>query len=244
MTVRHALITGGSRGIGLSIAHLFAQNSYRCTLLSRNATNLQAAVAGLPTPHLKTSALPHKFIVGDVGDRGFWTPDRIGKQLPSRDKKAETREEVEVAKEKSEGEGRIDVLVNCAGITQSNLFARTFPQEVESVVDTNLTGLILGTRYLLRHRFIFNAKRKVDATNYTVENHSPVIINVASLLGLQGGYGAVVYSASKAGVLGFTRALATEVGRSGIRVNAIVPGYIETDMTAGTSSNTISKHHT
>lgn len=61
----------------------------------------------------------------------------------------------------------------------------------------------------------------------------PVIINIASLLGLSGGFGAVAYAASKAGVLGFTRALASEYASHRVRVNAVVPGYIETDMTAG-----------
>jgi 3-oxoacyl-[acyl-carrier protein] reductase len=61
----------------------------------------------------------------------------------------------------------------------------------------------------------------------------PVIINVSSLLGLQGGYGVVAYAASKAGVLGFTRALATEYASHKVRINAIVPGYVETDMTKG-----------
>ena len=67
----------------------------------------------------------------------------------------------------------------------------------------------------------------------------PVVINVSSLLGLQGGYGAVAYAASKAGVLGFTRALATEYASHKVRVNAIVPGYVETDMTKGASNHMV-----
>jgi NAD(P)-dependent dehydrogenase (short-subunit alcohol dehydrogenase family) len=73
------------------------------------------------------------------------------------------------------------------------------------------------------------------------EDDVPVIINVSSLLGLQGGYGAVAYAASKAGVLGFTRALATEYASHKVRVNAIVPGYVETDMTKGTQVMTLLK---
>lgn len=91
-------------------------------------------------------------------------------------------------------------------------------------MDTNLTGMILGTRFLLRKKYISGSMK---------EDVSPVVINVASLLGLKGGIGAVAYAASKAGVIGFTRALSEELGKSCIRVNALVPGYVATDMTAG-----------
>jgi NAD(P)-dependent dehydrogenase (short-subunit alcohol dehydrogenase family) len=79
---------------------------------------------------------------------------------------------------------------------------------------------------LIRHGYLRSSKKE--------EAFSPVIINISSLLGLQGGYGTVAYAASKAGVLGFTRALATEYASHKVRVNAIVPGYVETDMTTGT----------
>lgn len=74
------------------------------------------------------------------------------------------------------------------------------------------------------------------------EDFSPVIINISSLLGTKGGAGAVAYAASKAGVLGFTRALAAEQGAAGLRVNAIVPGYVETDMTDGKPTTSQSNH--
>ncbi|KAF2651906.1 NAD(P)-binding protein [Lophiostoma macrostomum CBS 122681] len=188
-TPRHVLITGGSRGIGLAIAQLFASHSYRCTLISRSAETLQTAVASLPSSR---GVLKHSYIAGDISSARFWDG-------------------------KIDGTARVDVLVNCAGITQSSLFTRTSSEEIERIVDTNLTGMLWGTRYLLRRR------------NLT---RGSVIVNVASLLGVKGGFGAVAYAASKAGVLGFTRALAEELGQPGIRVNAIVPGYISTDMTA------------
>lgn len=118
------------------------------------------------------------------------------------------------------------MLVNCAGISQSSFFTRTEPEYISEIVDTNLKSLMLGTRFLLRNRYI-QGTRKANG------EPSPVIINVSSLLGVKGGYGAVAYAASKAGVLGFTRALAVEQGPLGVRVNAIVPGYVETDMTKG-----------
>lgn len=88
---------------------------------------------------------------------------------------------------------QIDVLVNCAGITQSTLLQRTSPEAIQNIIDTNLTAMILGTRCLLRGGFI---KRGQD------KDFTPAIINVASLLGVKGGRGAVAYAASKAGVLG------------------------------------------
>ncbi|KAF2463397.1 NAD(P)-binding protein [Lindgomyces ingoldianus] len=194
----HILITGGSRGIGLSIAQLFALHRYTCTLISRNPSTLSASIASLPHYY---DHLNHTSISGDVSSPQFWTSSNhnLASKLGTR---------------------RVHVLVNCAGLSQSSVLVRTSEDEVQRIMDTNLTSIILGIRYLLRNR---NIRR---------EGPSPCIINIASVLGIKGGRGAVAYSASKAGVLGLTRSLAAEVGPLGIRVNAIVPGYIDTDMTA------------
>jgi NAD(P)-dependent dehydrogenase (short-subunit alcohol dehydrogenase family) len=152
----------------------------------------------------------HNYIAADITAPSFWTDDNfpdayklVGLHLR-----------------------KIDVLVNCAGVTQTELFQRMEASSIESIVNTNLTAMMVGTKYLLKNRYIYGGSREEST-------HSPVIINVASLLGLRGGSGAVAYAASKAGVLGFTRALATEMGPLHVRVNAIVPGYIETGMTKG-----------
>lgn len=209
MTSPHVLITGGSRGIGLAIAHLFARNSYRCTLLSRSEGPLQSAVSTLNTAHpLPSSAPAHAYIAGDISSPAFWSASGIGERLPGKEK-----------------DSKVDVLVNCAGITQSSLFVGTEPDQIREIVDTNLTSIMVGTRFLLRNRY-FGGTSAGEKSNRS-------IINVASLLGTHGGHGAVAYAASKAGVLGFTRALASELGRQKIRVNAVVPGYVETDMTGG-----------
>ncbi|KAF1972922.1 NAD(P)-binding protein [Bimuria novae-zelandiae CBS 107.79] len=197
----HVLITGGSRGIGLAIAHHFARASYGCTLVSRTPATLKAAVSSLP-------GAQHTSITGDVTDPSFWTPSGIGASLPPSD--------------------RISVLVNCAGITQSSLFVKTEPERIQEIVDTNLTSMMIGTRYLLRK-------------GYFGREGNRTIVNIASLLGTHGGHGAVAYAASKAGVLGFTRALAAETGRQGIRVNAVVPGYVETDMVKGLDHASLSQ---
>jgi NAD(P)-dependent dehydrogenase (short-subunit alcohol dehydrogenase family) len=225
---RHVLITGGSRGIGLSIAQLFAKNAYRCTLISRSEDDLRAAVASLqPLPSFSahsdtgtTSAhqYTHGYVPGNItASKTFWshspkTP--FGAHLPS---------------PRVEPSSKIDVLVNCAGMTQAKLFSALDEGEMVRILNTNLLALMYGTKFLLRHSYMFD-KRKEEGE----QRFSPTVINVSSLLGLQGGYGAVAYAASKAGVLGFTRALATEYASHRVRVNAIVPGYIETDMTKGT----------
>jgi NAD(P)-dependent dehydrogenase (short-subunit alcohol dehydrogenase family) len=220
---RHVLITGGSRGIGLSIARLFAQNAYRCTLIARSEPTLLTATASLaPLPsHLPVApytaiTTAHGHIAGDItAGSHFWSTNPslpFGAHLP-----------------KGDDASRIDVVVNCAGVTQSSLFVKTSDEDVERIVDTNLSALMRGTRFLLRQRYIRGEVKQPDVGSEG--RKSPTIINVASLLGMSGGYGAVAYAASKAGVLGFTRALAAEYASHRVRVNAIVPGYVETDMT-------------
>ncbi|KAF2189840.1 NAD(P)-binding protein [Zopfia rhizophila CBS 207.26] len=225
--IRHALITGGSRGIGLAIARLLAKNSYRITLVSRTESHLQSALSTLPdpispgtnssrptSPHSDSASVtpsPHKYVVGSVTSGMFWNKHILGSSL---------RHEV------------VDVMVNCAGIGQNSLLVRTTVEDIDKIVDTNLTSMLHGIRYLVKKRHIrrsdFGDRGKVGRE----AEFTPCIINIASLLGVKGGRGAVAYVASKAGVLGLTRALAAELGPQSIRVNAIVPGYIETDMTA------------
>ncbi|KAL5114702.1 hypothetical protein ACEQ8H_007436 [Pleosporales sp. CAS-2024a] len=208
---RHVLITGGSRGIGLAIAQLFARNSYRCTLIARNEENLLAAVntlTPLSSSHLNDRTKCHAYIAGNLAKGSeFWDthfPRHVIQTLPE--------------------QAAIHVLVNCAGMTQSSLFIRTGFSQTEDIVNLNLTALMVGTRTLLYRKYFCR-------TAGDMASFSPSIINVSSLLGLSGGYGAVTYAASKAGVLGFTRALATEYASHKVRVNAIVPGYVMTDMT-------------
>lgn len=209
---RHVLITGGSRGIGLAIAQTFAKQSYRCTLISRSKENLESALSTLiPT---QSSTARHQYIAGSISSPEFWSTTHF----------------TDHGLRKGEELSKIDVLVNCAGITQSRLFTTTPTEDIQSIIDTNLTALMLGTRFLLRNKYIHSTSksRSEAGTNFT-----PSIINVSSLLGVSGGYGAVAYAASKAGVLGFTRALAAEYVGHGVRVNAVVPGYVKSDMTKG-----------
>ncbi|KAI9843530.1 MAG: hypothetical protein M1837_006284 [Sclerophora amabilis] len=112
----------------------------------------------------------------------------------------------------------VDILVNAAGVAHSSLLLATKPALLQQIVQTNLMGTMWGCQILVKNM---------------VKKRAGCIINVSSLLGIKGGRGSVAYSASKAGVLGLTRSLAAEVGQSNVRVNAIVPGYTETQMTEG-----------
>ncbi len=112
---------------------------------------------------------------------------------------------------------RIDILVNNAGITSDQFLMMMTSEQWEKVIDTNLNGA-------------YRWSKAVSRTMISAKNG--VIINVASVAGFIGIAGQTNYSASKGGLLAFTRSLAAELGSKGIRVNAIVPGFIETDMTA------------
>lgn len=112
--------------------------------------------------------------------------------------------------------GAISVLVNNAGISRDNLFVRFKEQEFDETIETNLKG-------------VFNCCRALAMP--MVKRRQGKIINLSSVVGLTGNGGQTAYAASKAGVLGFTKSLAQELGSRNIQVNAIAPGYIATDMT-------------
>ena len=120
--------------------------------------------------------------------------------------------------------GRIDVLVNNAGITRDQLLMRMSEDEWDVVIDTNLKSAFLLTRAALRPM---------------LRQRSGRIVNIASLSGVMGNAGQANYSASKAGLIGFTRAVAREVGSRNITCNAIAPGVIETDVWKGVPSDSI-----
>jgi 3-oxoacyl-[acyl-carrier protein] reductase len=112
--------------------------------------------------------------------------------------------------------GPIDVLVNNAGITRDTVIVRMSDEEWDEVLDTNLRG-------------IFNTCRAV--ARGMLRRKSGAIVNMTSVVGLHGNPGQTNYAASKAGIIGFTKALAKELGSRGVRVNAIAPGYITTELT-------------
>ena len=119
-------------------------------------------------------------------------------------------------KETVEGLGSIDVLVNNAGITKDMLLMRMKKEDFEQVIDTNLVGT-------------FNVTKNV--ISYMMKARKGNIVNISSVVGISGNAGQTNYSASKAGIIGFTKSLAKEVASRNIRVNAVAPGFIETNMT-------------
>lgn len=188
---KSAIITGGVRGIGKSIAEIFCQNGANVLLCYRsNEDAAQKTVEELEKYGTKVLVLK-----GDVASSEF------------------AKEAVAKAKEEF---GSVDILVNNAGITKDKLLMRMKDEDFEEVIDTNLTGAF----YFLR-----------EASNVMLKQKSGSIINLSSVVGVKGNAGQVNYSASKAGLLGMTMSAAKELGKRGIRVNSIAPGFIETDMT-------------
>ena len=121
-----------------------------------------------------------------------------------------------MVRETVEGLGRIDILVNNAGITRDGLMLRMSEEDWDLVLDVNLKGAFNCTKAAIRHM----AKQR-----------SGRIVNIASVVGLMGNAGQANYAASKAGLIGFTKAVAREVASRNITVNAVAPGYIDTPMT-------------
>jgi len=117
-----------------------------------------------------------------------------------------------------DGQKKIDILVNNAGVTTDNLLLRTKPDDLDKVLGTNLKGTVLCTKAVSRHM---------------IRQRYGRIINLSSVVGQTGNAGQSVYAASKAAILGFTKAMAKELALRAVTVNAVAPGFIETDMTAG-----------
>jgi 3-oxoacyl-[acyl-carrier protein] reductase len=112
---------------------------------------------------------------------------------------------------------KLDILVNNAGVTADNLLMRVKPADWDQVIGTNLKGTVLCTKAVSR---------------VMIRQHGGRIVNLSSVVGQTGNAGQSIYAASKAGVIGFTKAVAREVASRGVTVNVVAPGFIETDMTA------------
>ena len=113
--------------------------------------------------------------------------------------------------------GQIDIIVNNAGITRDTLMLRMSEEDFDKVISTNLKSVFNTTKH---------------AQRYMLKQRSGSIINISSIVGIKGNAGQANYAASKAGIIGFTKSVALELGSRGIRCNAVAPGFIETEMTA------------
>lgn len=132
----------------------------------------------------------------------------------------ESADLVRIVKECNQVFGSVDILVNNAGMTADNLVMRMTEESWDQVMDTNLRGTFLASKAALRPM---------------VRQRWGRIINITSVVGQMGNAGQANYAAAKAGIIGFTRSLALEVAARGITVNAVAPGFVQTDMTAGLS---------
>lgn len=137
-------------------------------------------------------------------------------------------EEAQALIERVEEElGDIDALVNNAGVTRDTLIARMSDDDWETVIDTNLRGT-------------FNTSRAVSRK--MLRRRGGSIVNLSSVVGIHGNPGQANYAASKAGIIGLTKALARELGSRGVTANVVAPGFIETDMTAELGEDLVKKY--
>lgn len=189
----YALVTGGSRGIGSAICNRLAQQGYSIII---NYKNNKAAAE-------KTAEL-----VEACGQEAILLPFDVSNRKETSIKLTQFLE--------GNPEKKIEVLVNNAGIRNDVLMAFMEDDQWDEVIDTNLQGVYVVTRTIIKSMLMKRYGR---------------IINIVSLSGLKGMPGQVNYSAAKAGIIGITKALALEVGKRNITVNAVAPGFIKTEMT-------------
>ncbi len=186
-----AFVTGGAAGIGLAIAQALAARGASLAIFDRDGERVEQTAEAL-----RGAGHPTRAWAADVSQSAA-VEEAFGKAL--------------------EGLGRVDVLVNNAGLTRDGLFLRMSDEQWDQVLDTNLKGAFHCCRAVARAMMKARAGR---------------IVNISSVVGLMGNPGQANYAASKAGLLGFTKALARELASRSITVNAVCPGFIETDMTA------------
>ena len=185
-----ALVTGASRGIGASVARLLAVRGMHVIVNFRARSEQAQSVVDVIVAAGGTAEL----VQADVS----------------------VEDEVRVmVRDVKRAHGRIDVLVNNAGITRDGFAAMMSLQKWQAVLDTDLTGAFVCSR---------------EVAKVMLARGGGAIVNVSSIAGLIGTAGQVNYAAAKAGMIGMTRSLAAEAGARGIRVNAVVPGFVETDM--------------
>ena len=185
------LITGGSRGIGAAIVQKFAENGATIAFTYHSSAEKATAVAEAAA----ASGVTVKAYQSDASS--YTAAEALVKQVIA-------------------DFGRVDVLINNAGITRDTLMLRMKEEQWDQVIETNLKSVFNLTKHILRPML----KQRVGS-----------IINMSSVVGEFGNAGQANYAASKAGIFGFTKSIAKEVGSRNIRCNAVAPGFIETDMT-------------
>lgn len=196
--MKTVIVTGASRGIGACVAKKFAEKGYN-VVINYNKSEKQAREVALEVEKLGGKAL---LVKADVSD-----PSQV---------KALVERAISVF-------GKVDVLVNNAGISISGLLIDMTDERIQELIQTNLVSMLTCSREVAKNM---------------MSNQSGRIVNISSIWGVVGGSNESVYSATKAGVIGFSKALAKELGFSNITVNVVAPGAIETDMMKNISSET------
>ena len=197
-----AVITGGSRGIGKEIALNFARNGADI-VINYTRSDEKAKEVQAEAEKLGVKAMIYK---ADVSSDAAVS---------------------EFAKAVVKEFGKVDILINNAGITKDGLIVRMKEEDFDQVIDVNLKGTFLCCKYFGKQMM----KKKQGK-----------IVNISSVIGVMGNAGQVNYAASKAGVIGVTKSLAKEFAPRGINVNAIAPGFIETEMTKKLDEETIENY--
>ncbi|MCC7298807.1 MAG: 3-oxoacyl-[acyl-carrier-protein] reductase [Bacteroidia bacterium] len=187
-----ALITGASRGIGKGLAEVFAKNG--CNIAFTYASSVEKAMA-FEKELADTYGIKAKGYQSNAAD--FKASDDLANAVIA-------------------DFGKVDILINNAGITRDTLMLRMTEEQWDEVIDTNLKSAFNLTKAFLKH---------------FLGNRAGSIINMTSIVGITGNAGQANYAASKAGMIGFTKSVAKEIGSRGIRCNAVAPGFIETEMT-------------
>lgn len=187
-----AFITGGGRGLGRSIAEKLAEEKANIAVTDIDFDMAEEAAKQISAKHMvKSRAYAH-----DVSSES--STEKVANAI-------------------IDDFGAIDILINNAGVTRDKLIMNMKMEDWNFVMNINLTGAYLCTRYVSKQM---------------LRQKSGSIINIASIVGLMGNVGQANYSASKAGLIGLTKTTARELARRGITANAIAPGYIESDMTS------------
>lgn len=193
-----ALITGASRGIGKGIAEVFAKNGCNIAFTFASSVDKARAFEAELAAQYGVKVKGYQSNAGDFAQSETLATEVIAEF------------------------GKVDILINNAGITRDTLMLRMTENQWDEVMETNLKSAFNLTKAFLKH---------------FLGNRAGSIINMSSVVGVTGNAGQANYAASKAGLIGFTKSIAKELGSRNIRCNAIAPGFIETEMTETLDEN-------
>jgi len=193
---RIAIVTGASQGIGRTIAKILAQSGAHVVCIARTEDKIKDL-----KDQINTSGGSADYICCDISNGDLFS-NSINTVIKDN--------------------GKLDILINNAGITRDALLMRMSEKQWDQVINTNLKGAFYGMKAAIRSM---------------MKNKFGRIINITSIVGITGNPGQANYSASKAGLIGMTQSIAKEVGTRGITVNCIAPGWIDTEMTVDIPEN-------